>query len=119
MQQKDALGRYGEAVAARYLERNGWLILGQNWRCDRGEIDVIAERAGVIAICEVKTRRSSRFGTPLEAVTPTKLRRLRKLAGRWLAQHQSYVGTVRIDVITVLVDDAGLSQVQHIEAVHE
>lgn len=119
MRQKDALGKYGEAVAVRYLERNGWMILGRNWRCDAGELDVIAQRDGVVAICEVKTRRSSRFGTPLEAVTPTKLRRLRKLAGRWLAQHQSYVANVRIDVITVMVDDAGLSQVQHIEAVHE
>lgn len=119
MHKKDALGQYGEAVAARYLERNGWMVLGRNWRCDIGELDVIAQRDDVIAICEVKTRRSTRFGTPLEAVTPDKLKRLRRLAGRWLAQHRAYASTVRIDVITVLVDDAGLSQVQHIEAVQE
>lgn len=117
MHKKDALGQYGEAVAARYLERNGWLILGRNWRCAAGEIDVIAQREGTIAICEVKTRRSTRFGTPLEAVTPAKAHRLRKLAALWLAQHRQYVEHVRVDVIAVLVDDAGYSQIQHIEAV--
>jgi putative endonuclease len=117
MHKKDALGHYGEAVAARYLERHGWLILGRNWRCSAGEIDLIAQRNGVVAICEVKTRRSVRFGTPLEAVTPVKAQRLRRLAGLWLAQHQQYAQQVRVDVIAVLVDDAGHSQVQHIEAV--
>lgn len=117
MHKKDALGQYGEAVAARYLERHGWVILGRNWRCQAGEIDVIAERNGVVAICEVKTRRSSRFGSPLEAVTTTKAKRLRRLAGAWLGQHKGYAEAVRVDVITVLVDDAGQSQVQHVEAV--
>lgn len=117
MHKKDALGQYGEAIAARYLERNGWTVIGRNWRCDIGELDIIAQREDVIAICEVKTRRSTRFGSPLEAVTPEKVKRLRRLAGKWLSLHRAYAGTVRIDVITVLVDDAGLSQVQHIEAV--
>lgn len=119
MRKSDALGRYGEAVAARHLERNGWLILGRNWRCDIGEVDIIAQRGAVVAVCEVKTRRSTRFGSPLEAVTPDKLRRLRRLAGRWLAQHRAYAETIRIDVISVLVDDAGLTSIHHIEAVHE
>lgn len=117
MHKKDALGRYGEAVGARYLERNGWTVLGRNWRCDIGELDIIAERDGTIAVCEVKTRRSTKFGTPLEAVTPDKLQRLRRLAGRWLHEYQAYAPTVRIDVITVLVDTAGQTQVRHIEAV--
>lgn len=117
MHKKDALGQYGEAVAARYLERHGWLILGRNWRCNAGEIDLIAQRNEVIAICEVKTRRSARFGTPLEAVTPVKVQRLRRLAGLWLLQHRRYAHEVRVDVIAVLVDEAGHSLVQHIEAV--
>ena len=117
MHKKDALGQYGEAVAARYLERNGWLILGRSWRCRAGEIDVVAQREGVIAVCEVKTRRSARYGTPLEAVTPAKAQRLRLLAALWLAQHHAYAERVRIDVIAVLVDDAGHTQIQHIEAV--
>lgn len=117
MHKKDALGQYGEAVAARYLERHGWTVLSRNWRCEFGELDVIAQRDDVVAICEVKTRRGTRFGTPLEAVTVEKLRRLRRLAGRWLVEHRVHARSVRIDVISVLVDDAGLSQVQHIEAV--
>lgn len=118
MRRKDALGQYGEAIAVRYLERHGWTVLGRNWRCDAGELDIVAQRDGVIAVCEVKTRRSAKFGSPLEAVTPVKLKRLRRLAGRWLAEHRAHSVSVRIDVITVLVDDAGLSHVQHIEAVH-
>lgn len=118
MHKKDALGRFGEAVGARYLERNGWSILERNWRCDIGEIDIIAQRQGTIAVCEVKTRRSTRFGSPLEAVTPEKLKRLRKLTGRWLHAHHVHAAVVRIDVITVLVDNTGTARVEHIEAVH-
>lgn len=117
MHTKDALGRYGEELAARFLTRNGWEVVDRNWRCSSGELDIVARRNGVLAICEVKTRRSTRFGSPLEAVTPQKLLRLRRLAGQWLAMHAHSSSTVRIDVVSVLVDDAGLTQVQHIEGV--
>ena len=117
MHTKDALGKYGEELAARFLTRSGWEVLDRNWRCDAGELDIVARRDGVLAICEVKTRRSMRFGSPLEAVTPQKLMRLRRLAGQWLAAHDFGSTVVRIDVVSVLVDDAGLTQVRHIEGV--
>lgn len=117
MQKKDALGRYGEALAARFLTQHGWSLLARNWRCPAGELDIVAERDGVIAVCEVKTRRSLRFGSPLEAVTPEKAQRLRRLAAQWLATSGTARRGVRIDVISVLVDDLGGTTLQHIEGV--
>ena len=117
MHKKDALGRYGEALAARFLTQHGWSLLDRNWRCAAGELDIVAERAGIVAVCEVKTRRSLRFGSPLEAVTGEKAQRLRRLAAQWLASKGTTRADVRIDVISVLVDDAGFTHVQHIEGV--
>lgn len=117
MHKKDALGRYGEELAARFLAKAGWQIVERNWRCDSGELDIVALRNGVVAVCEVKTRRSMRFGGPLEAVTPAKVQRLRRLAGMWMAAQATHPGTLRIDVIAVLVDDAGMTRLQHIEGV--
>lgn len=117
MHKKDALGRYGEELAARFLVKSGWTIHDRNWRCSAGEVDIVASRNGVLAICEVKTRRSMRFGSPLEAVTTQKLQRLRRLAGIWMASHTEHPRNLRIDVISVLVDDAGMTRVLHVEGV--
>lgn len=118
MHKKDALGKYGEALAARFLTNNGWTILDRNWRATGGELDIVARRGEVLAVCEVKTRRSARFGSPAEAVTPDKLQRLRRLAGVWIAMHDEHASTIRIDVIAILVDDAGMTRMQHIEGVY-
>lgn len=117
MHKKDALGKYGEELAARYLAGRGWTVCDRNWRCDTGEIDIVATKDQVLAICEVKTRRSARFGTPLEAVTPQKVQRLRRLAALWMRAHSEHAATIRIDVVSVLVDDAGMTRVQHVEGV--
>ena len=75
MRAKDALGRYGEDVAARHLIEQGIVVLERNWRCDAGEIDIVGRDGQVLVICEVKTRRGTGYGTPIEAVTPRKLAR--------------------------------------------
>ncbi len=113
---KDELGRYGEELAARHLQRAGWTLLDRNWRCDVGEIDIVARRADVLTICEVKTRRSTRCGTPLEAVTPKKAARLRTLAARWLAAHDTRSAAIRIDVIAISIDARG-TNLLHLEGV--
>ena len=64
-----ALGRYGEALAARYLRERGMTIVERNWRCPEGEIDLVALDGDCLVICEVKTRRGTGTGDPLEAVT--------------------------------------------------
>lgn len=70
---RSSLGKYGEDFACRYLQNMGYKILTRNFRCHRyGEIDLIVEKSGCISFIEVKTRASTRFGRPIEAVTPAK-----------------------------------------------
>ena len=99
--QRRRLGTIGEDAAAAWYEARGFEIVGRNWRVREGEIDVIARRGRTIVFCEVKTRSSDRFGVAAEAVTPTKQRRLRTLAMRWLAAHPQMRGEVRFDVASV------------------
>ncbi|MDQ1487188.1 MAG: putative endonuclease, partial [Actinomycetota bacterium] len=71
-----ALGRYGEGVAANHLAAGGLTVLARNWRCNEGEVDILARDGDVLVVCEVKTRRDAEFGTPFDAVTPRKAARL-------------------------------------------
>ena len=112
-----ALGEYGERLASRYLLAQGCTILDRNWRCARGEIDIVAMDGGCLVVCEVKTRSSTTFGTPVEAVTPAKAARLRRLAGRWLAAHGVAHATARIGVIGLLTDGPGRFTVDHLKGV--
>ena len=88
MRTRNAVGRYGEDLAARYLTAEGFVILERNWRCELGEIDIVARDGDALVVCEVKTRRGLNYGSPLESITYRKLTTLRKLAGRWLQTHQ-------------------------------
>jgi len=85
MAAKDELGRAGEERAAQYLTGSGYTVLARNWRCAQGEIDIVALRGDRLAVVEVKTRRSSAFGHPFEAIDPRKRRRLWQLAHAWIA----------------------------------
>ena len=78
------IGREGEAEAARYLERKGYKIIGLNYSCRYGEIDVIAEKDGCAAIVEVKLRESADFAEAREFVTRSKQAKLRRAALHWL-----------------------------------
>lgn len=115
---KDAIGRYGEDVAARYLAGAGLAIVERNWRCAAGEIDIVAREGGALVVCEVKTRSPGAFGDPFEAVTPAKAARLRVLGVLWLRAHPEEVpggaqGVVRVDVVGVLRRPAGAAEVEH------
>jgi len=116
----NAVGAYGERLAARYLVESGMQILDRNWRCDQGEIDIVAMDDTALVIVEVKTRRSLAFGSPVEAVTAVKAARLRRLACCWLTENRSLVDSVtdiRIDVIGVLRPLSGPAQIEHLVAV--
>jgi putative endonuclease len=115
--QRSAVGRYGEDVAARHLAESGMVVLARNWRCDLGEIDLVARDGPALVVCEVKTRRGLDFGTPLEAVTQRKLARLRRLAARWVAESGLRPPEVRIDVVGVLVRSSGAAVVEHLRGV--
>ncbi|HET8601543.1 MAG TPA: YraN family protein [Segeticoccus sp.] len=101
MAAKDRLGRRGEQLAADFLEAGGMRILARNWRCSQGEIDILARDGDTLVVVEVKTRSGRSHGTAFEAVTLEKLRRLRRLAGRWLAGRSETFGAIRVDVVAL------------------
>lgn len=117
MRAKDALGRHGELLATRHLLASGLEILDRNWRCDIGEIDIVARDGATVVICEVRTRSTERFGHPLSSVTEHKVERLRRLAVRWLMAHDMRGLPVRIDVIGILRPRTGPAVLRHIRAV--
>lgn len=113
---KDALGRFGEDLAARGLVAADWQLLERNWRCRDGELDIVARDGATVVFVEVKTRSSTLYGDPAEAVSPRKAARIRRLAARWLAEHPEIVRDgVRFDVVTVL-RSPGAPTVRHIRA---
>lgn len=83
-QRNDSLGRRGEQLACRYLRQKGYQIVAQRFRTKFGEIDIIARKQNLLAFVEVKTRRGSRFGTPLMAITRDKQIKLLKAAQIYL-----------------------------------
>ncbi len=101
-----SLGLSGEAAAATWYLESGYEVLQRNWRCRLGEIDLVCRRGRVLVVCEVKTRTSDRLGSPLEAVTATKQRRLRRLAAAYLQQASPSPrpASVRFDVAGVVGD---------------
>ena len=116
--QRKALGDFGERLAARRLVESGLVVLDRNWRCPDGEIDIVARDGSVLVVCEVKTRSSDRYGTPLEAITAAKSARLHRLGLRWLAEHPArarFTG-VRVDVVAVVTSASG-PEVEHLGAV--
>ncbi len=94
------LGRWGEETAAKYLRRKGYKIVGLNYRCRFGEIDIIAQNRRYTAFVEVKLRRSAAFAQAREFVTEAKQERLRTAAQLWLAANGDE-RQPRFDVIEV------------------
>ena len=88
-------------------ERDGYVILERNYRVREGELDVIARRGRIVVFCEVKTRRSDRWGLPAEAVEWKKQARLRRLAARWMRERQPGEVDVRFDVVSIVVGEDG------------
>jgi putative endonuclease len=113
MARKDELGRWGETVAGDFLVANGYEVLDRGWRCRHGEIDLIARYGRTVAFVEVKTRRTGRYGHPLEAITSAKFARLRVLAGEWCRVNRVHAGTVRIDAIGIIGDGLAVGSLEH------
>jgi len=114
---KDLLGQQGEQLAAKFLTDAGLSVLGRNWRCTLGEIDIVALDGRTLVVCEVKTRSGVRFGTPLEAITRQKAYRLRKLAVAWVRAHGLVFDQIRIDVVGVLRAASGEFIIEHVRGV--
>nr|A1UEH2.1 RecName: Full=UPF0102 protein Mkms_2031 [Mycobacterium sp. KMS]Q1BAJ0.1 RecName: Full=UPF0102 protein Mmcs_1985 [Mycobacterium sp. MCS] len=114
-----AIGALGEDLAVKHLDSLGMRVLERNWRCRYGELDVIAEdpAARAVVFVEVKTRTTDHFGGVAEAVTPQKVRRLRRLAGLWLAGRDERWAAVRIDVIGVRIGRQATPEITHLTGV--
>ena len=114
-----ALGIAGETAACAHLERQGYRILARNARADRVELDIVAERAGVIVFVEVKTRRSAACGSAAESVDARKQARLARGAAAWLRASGQRAWRMRFDVVTCEPAPRGGFTVTHFEAAFE
>ena len=109
-----ALGEVGERIAERWLTRAGWRILNRRFRNGHRDIDLVAEREGIVAFVEVKARRDDHFGGPIEAVNWQKRIELTRSARVWIDRHGRAPEAYRFDVIGVLVAGPRV-RVRHIE----
>jgi putative endonuclease len=102
---RQAFGELGERIAERWLRRAGWRVLQRRFRSGHRDIDLVVERDGTVAFVEVKARRGSRFGQPVEAVNWRKQKELCKSARVWIDRHGRSPEVYRFDVIGVLMEN--------------
>jgi putative endonuclease len=108
---KDVLGRRGEDEAFRHLNDHGYTVIDRNWRCPEGEVDLVAIDGDDLVFVEVKTRTSTRFGTPLEAIGARKFTRMQLVAFAWCSAHRASSARVRFDVVEVIAPPSGGSSI--------
>jgi putative endonuclease len=109
-----AFGELGERIAERWLRRQGWRVVQRRFRNGHRDIDLVAERDGVVAFVEVKARRGDRFGDPVEAVNWKKQRELGRSARVWIDRHGRAPEAYRFDVIGILVAGQRV-RIRHVE----
>ena len=103
------IGRIGEDLVARWLKSKGYIIVKQNFRCDYGEIDIIAENPKTVVFVEVKTRKKDSLTAPKDAVDASKQRKLAITAKRFLKMAHLRSMKYRFDVaeVTYYRDEEG------------
>jgi putative endonuclease len=113
-------GDFGERVAIAHLEANGYRVLQTKFRVREGEIDIVAQRDGVVVLVEVKARRGDSMGSAVEAIGPRKARRLLAASEAFAARHPDLPPDRRIDLIAIDLDAAGrVVSLQHVESAVE
>ena len=105
-------GREGEARAADFLRRKKYEVIGANYRCRFGELDLIAKKRELVVFVEVKLRKNDRFGAAADAVTVAKQDKLRKAAESWLASHHCDA-PARFDVIEIYADTGRINHIEN------
>lgn len=111
-------GRRGEEAAARLLRERGYELLARNWRCGRYELDIVAERDGVLHVVEVKSRRAGSLTPPEAAATQRKFRALSRAARSYMAAVH-WTGEVQFDLVTVVCGAEGAMHAELIEQAME
>ncbi|MCS7010380.1 MAG: YraN family protein [Anaerolineales bacterium] len=114
---RQALGRWGEEIATRYLEGRGYAILARNLRTAHGELDIVASKEGMLVFVEVKARSSVDYGFPEEAVSLRKQAHLLAAAEAYLAQHPDSPETWQFDIIAITFRTGQVPEIEHFENV--
>jgi putative endonuclease len=102
-----ARARFAEDLVAAWYVTEGYEVIARNWRCPRGELDIVAWRNNVLVVCEVKARRNADFGDPFEAITPRKVLRLRRAAAAFVDRFRATgdatsFSEIRLDAAAVM-----------------
>ena len=111
---RQEFGEIGERVAERWLRQRGWRVLQRRFRNGHRDIDLVAEKDGLVAFVEVKARRDLEFGDPVEAVHWRKQRELARSGAVWIDRHGRPNESYRFDVIGVLMEGKSV-RIKHIE----
>jgi len=111
-------GKQAEDLTAEYLQKNGYKILVRNFRFQKSEIDIIAEKDNLIIIVEVKARSTDAFMLPQEAVTKSKIKSIVSVANHFMEEFNKNQ-EVRFDIISVLPGEKGNLNIEHIESAFE
>lgn len=111
------LGDWGEEKAVEYLSEKGYQIIQRNFRCKAGEIDIVTIHKNTLVFIEVKTRNNMHYGLPCEAITPTKMRHLKKAIAYYTAIYKMEDWDLQLDVLELLMVE-GHCYVHHLEDVY-
>lgn len=110
------IGKYGEDIAKNFLIKKGFKIIEMNYRYSRvAEIDIIASKKDILHFVEVKTRTQEFFGTPLEAITPNKLKQIYSCAIEYLSKNKNKYKKYQLDAIGILLSDKEVKKIDFIE----
>ena len=113
MAQHNELGKKGEQIAVDFLSKNGYEIRDTNWRYQKAEVDIIAQKGEILAVVEVKTRSSTDFGNPQDFVNPKKIKLLVSAIDEYVTSKDLDV-EVRFDIIAVVKENNDY-KIEHIE----
>jgi putative endonuclease len=113
MAEHNELGKFGEELAVKFLQQNGYDILETNWIFQKAEIDIIAQKDSTLAVIEVKTRSSIAFGLPQDFVKPKKIQLLVKAVNEYIVSNDLDVD-VRFDIIAINKED-NTYKIEHFE----
>ncbi|WP_372755932.1 YraN family protein [Mariniflexile sp.] len=113
MAQHNELGKKGEQLAVDFLLENGYAIIERNYRFDKAEVDIIAQKENILAIIEVKTRTTADFGNPQDFVKPKQIQRLVKAVDAYVTTNDLNV-EVRFDIVAI-VKDGKQFKIEHLK----
>lgn len=103
------IGNYGESIAKNFLINNKYKIIDMNYRTKYGEIDIICRYDDILVFCEIKSRYTNSFGSPIESVTYYKQKQIIKLSQIYLMANKFYNYNIRYDIIEIIFNNKNAS----------